>query len=116
MRDLGLITHNEPIARLFTPGMVQRERRGHEVHRGNVSGGRRKAQKYGATRGGSTPCAAPPEKDLEWSEREHRRLLRFLNPCTGLVDRHALTAPKTLKGGNMAAHFDGFSKRKDSPA
>src|SRR5258708_21566704 len=24
MRNLGLITHNDPIARLFTPGMVQK--------------------------------------------------------------------------------------------
>src|SRR5205814_4077714 len=69
MRDLGLITHNEPIARLFTQGMVQKGGVAMSKSRGNVVGAEEMAQKFGADTGRLyTLFAAPPEKDLEWSE------------------------------------------------
>ena len=99
MRDLGLITHNEPIARLFTQGMVQKGGVAMSKSRGNVVGAEEMAQKYGADTGRLyTLFAAPPEKDLEWSEESIEGSWRFLNRVYRLVDRHALTV-QGVKGG-----------------
>ena len=90
MRDLGLITHSEPIARLFTQGMVQKGGVAMSKSRGNVVGAEEMAQKYGADTGRLyTLFAAPPEKDLEWSEESIEGSWRFLNRVYRLVDRHA---------------------------
>jgi leucyl-tRNA synthetase len=90
MRDLGMIQHNEPIARLFTQGMVQKGGVAMSKSRGNVVGAEEMAQKYGADTGRLyTLFAAPPEKDLEWSEESIEGSWRFLNRVFRLVDRHA---------------------------
>jgi leucyl-tRNA synthetase len=90
MRDVGLITHNEPIARLFTQGMVQKGGVAMSKSRGNVVGAEEMAQKYGADTGRLyTLFAAPPEKDLEWSEESIEGSWRFLNRVYRLVERHA---------------------------
>src|SRR5437773_4806428 len=51
MRDLGMIKHNEPAARLFTQGMVQKGGVAMSKSRGNVVGAEEMAQKYGADTG-----------------------------------------------------------------
>jgi leucyl-tRNA synthetase len=90
MRDLGLITHSEPISRLFTQGMVQKGGVAMSKSRGNVVGAEEMAQKYGADTGRLyTLFAAPPEKDLEWSEESIEGSWRFLNRVYRLVERHA---------------------------
>ncbi len=77
MRDLGMITHNEPAARLFTQGMVQKGGVAMSKSRGNVVGAEDMAQKYGADTGRLyTLFAAPPEKDLE-----RRRHLQKKKSC-----------------------------------
>jgi len=103
MRDLGLITHNEPIARLFTQGMVQKGGVAMSKSRGNVVGAEEMAQKYGADTGRLyTLFAAPPEKDLEWSEESIEGSWRFLNRVYRLVERHA-PALQEVKSGNAFA-------------
>jgi leucyl-tRNA synthetase len=58
--------------------------------RGNVVGAEEMAQKYGADTGRLyTLFAAPPEKDLEWSEESIEGSWRFLNRVFRLVHRHA---------------------------
>jgi leucyl-tRNA synthetase len=90
MRDLGLIKHNEPAARLFTQGMVLKGGVAMSKNRGNVVGAEEMAQKYGADTGRLyTLFAAPPEKDLEWSEESIEGSWRFVNRVYRLVDRHA---------------------------
>ena len=105
MQDLGLITHSEPVARLFTQGMVQKGGVAMSKSRGNVVGAEEMAKKYGADTGRIyTLFAAPPEKDLEWSEESIEGSWRFLNRVYRLVDRHAeavravKTASLTTKG------------------
>jgi leucyl-tRNA synthetase len=103
MRDLGLITHNEPVARLFTQGMVQKGGVAMSKSRGNVVGAEEMAQKYGADTGRLyTLFAAPPEKDLEWSEESIEGSWRFLNRAYRLVDRHA-AAIRGVKNGSTGA-------------
>ncbi len=90
MRDLGLVNHNEPISRLFTQGMVQKGGVAMSKSRGNVVGAIDMAEKYGADTGRLyTLFAAPPEKDLEWSEESIEGSWRFLNRVFRLVDKNA---------------------------
>src|SRR5437762_2580479 len=103
MRDLGLIKHNEPAARLFTQGMVQKGGVAMSKSKGNVVGAEDMAQKYGADTGRLyTLFAAPPEKDLEWSEESIEGSWRFLNRVYRLVDRHA-EGVRGVKGGSIDA-------------
>ena len=90
MRDLGLITHDEPAARLFTQGMVLKGGEAMSKSKGNVVGAIDMAEKYGADTGRLyTLFAAPPEKDLEWSEESIEGAWRFLNRVYRLVEKHA---------------------------
>jgi leucyl-tRNA synthetase len=90
MRDMGLIQHSEPAARLFTQGMVLKGGTAMSKSKGNVVGAHEMADKYGADTGRLyTLFAAPPEKDLEWSEESIDGAWRFLNRVFRLVDRHA---------------------------
>jgi leucyl-tRNA synthetase len=92
MRDLGLVDHGEPIARLFTQGMVQKGGVAMSKSKGNVVGAEDMAEKYGADTGRLyTLFAAPPEKDLEWSEESIEGSWRFLNRVFRLVTKHAGT-------------------------
>ena len=90
MRDLGLITHSEPAARLFTQGMVLKGGVAMSKSRGNVVGALEMAEKFGADTGRLyTLFAAPPEKDLEWSEQSIEGCWRFVNRVFRLAERHA---------------------------
>jgi leucyl-tRNA synthetase len=90
MRDIGMVKHNEPIARLFTQGMVQKGGVAMSKSRGNVVGAIDMADKYGCDTGRMyTLFAAPPEKDLEWSEQGIEGSSRFLNRVYRLIDKHA---------------------------
>ena len=90
MRDLGLVTHSEPITRLFTQGMVQKGGVAMSKSRGNVVGAIDMAEKYGCDTGRLyTLFAAPPEKDLEWDEQGIEGSARFLKKVYRLVEQHA---------------------------
>ncbi len=90
MRDLGLVNHDEPIARLFTQGMVQKGGVAMSKSRGNVVGAIEMAEKYGCDTGRIyTLFAAPPEKDLEWNEQGIEGAARFLNRVFRLIEKHA---------------------------
>jgi leucyl-tRNA synthetase len=103
MRDLGLIKHNEPAARLFTQGMVLKGGVAMSKSLGNVVGAEDMAWKYGADTGRLyTLFAAPPEKDLEWSDESIEGSWRFLNRVYRLIERHA-EAVRAVKGGKADA-------------
>jgi leucyl-tRNA synthetase len=103
MRDMGLVTHSEPIARLFTQGMVQKGGVAMSKSKGNVVGAEEMADKYGADTGRLyTLFAAPPEKDLEWSEESIEGSWRFLNRVYRLVERHA-EAVRAVKSESSGA-------------
>jgi leucyl-tRNA synthetase len=90
MRDLGMVNHSEPAARLFTQGMVLKGGEAMSKSKGNVVGAVDMAEKYGADTGRLyTLFAAPPEKDLEWSEESIEGSWRFLNRVYRLVAKHA---------------------------
>ena len=111
MRDLGLITHNEPIARLFTQGMVLKGGVAMSKSRGNVVGALEMAERFGADTGRLyTLFAAPPEKDLEWSEQSIEGCWRFLNRVFRLVDRHS--GPVRSVSGKSSGNSPSTEKEK----
>jgi leucyl-tRNA synthetase len=90
MHELGLVAHREPVRRLFSQGMVLKDGAKMSKSKGNIVGAIEIADKYGCDTGRMyTLFAAPPEKDLEWSEQGIEGSARFLARVFRLVDKHA---------------------------
>jgi leucyl-tRNA synthetase len=90
MNELGLIDHREPVKRLFSQGMVLKDGAKMSKSKGNIVGAIEMADKYGCDTGRMyTLFAAPPEKDLEWSEQGIEGSARFLNRVYRLIDKHS---------------------------
>jgi leucyl-tRNA synthetase len=89
-RDIGLVNHSEPFTRLFSQGMVLKDGAAMSKSKGNVVGALDIAARYGCdTARVYTLFAAPPEKDLEWSEQGIEGCARFLQRAWRIFDRHA---------------------------
>jgi leucyl-tRNA synthetase len=80
LRDLGYLQIDEPFANLLTQGMVLMGGAKMSKSKGNVVDPDAMIRKYGAdTVRLFCLFAAPPEKDLEWSEQGIEGANRFLN-------------------------------------
>ncbi len=93
MRDIGLIKVDEPFTSLLTQGMVIKDGAKMSKSKGNVVDPDFLINKYGAdTVRVFCMFAAPPERDLEWSDQGVEGAYRFLNRVWGLVynNRNAL--------------------------
>ena len=89
LRDLGFVKLDEPFASLFTQGMVIKDGFAMSKSRGNVVDPDELIARYGAdTVRLFCLFAAPPERDLDWSEKGVEWQSRFLNRVWRLV--HAL--------------------------
>jgi leucyl-tRNA synthetase len=76
--------------------------------RGNVVGAEEMAAKYGADTGRLyTLFAAPPEKDLEWSEESIEGSWRFLNRVYRVVDKHAAAVEEVASEEKKTQAQDG---------
>ena len=90
MRDLGLISNNEPTRNLFTQGMVLKNGSAMSKSKGNIVDPDEMVERYGAdTCRLYTLFAAPPEKDMEWSESSVEGQHRFLARVYRFVTRNA---------------------------
>ena len=79
MRDLGYITVDEPFANLLTQGMVIKDGTKMSKSKGNVVDPNELITQYGAdTVRLFSIFAAPPERDLEWSDKGVEGASRFL--------------------------------------
>jgi leucyl-tRNA synthetase len=88
MRDLGLISNDEPATRLFTQGMVIRDGAKMSKSKGNVVSADELTEKYGADTGRVFELfAAPPEKDLDFTEAGVEGAYRFLGRVFRFVTR-----------------------------
>ena len=90
MRDMGMGAPGEPVTRLLCQGMVLKGGMAMSKSKGNVVAPDELIDKYGAdvTRL-YVLFAAPPEKDLDWSEGGIEGLHRFAKRVWRLVDTHA---------------------------
>jgi leucyl-tRNA synthetase len=89
MRDMGLVKNDEPVARLFTQGMVIKDGAKMSKSLGNVVSPDEMVERYGAdaTRMYSL-FAAPPERDLDWQESGIEGIQRFLGRVYRFYLRH----------------------------
>jgi leucyl-tRNA synthetase len=95
MRDLGLIGIDEPVRRLFTQGMVIKDGAKMSKSKGNVVDPDRMVERYGAdTTRLFCLFAAPPEKDLEWSEAGVEGCQRFLARVARTFERARPSLPE----------------------
>jgi leucyl-tRNA synthetase len=95
MRDMGLVSNDEPVERLFTQGMVIKDGAKMSKSFGNVVSPDEMVARYGAdaTRLYSL-FAAPPDRDLDWQESGIEGIQRFL----GRVYRFYLRNPVAERG------------------
>ena len=86
VRDLGLIDISEPFRNLLTQGMVIKDGSKMSKSKGNVVDPNYLIEKYGAdTSRLFSLFAAPPERDLEWSDKGVDGAYRFLNRLWGIA-------------------------------
>lgn len=86
LHDLGLVGVEEPFENLLTQGMVLKDGAKMSKSKGNVVDPGEIIEKYGAdTARLFILFAAPPERDLEWSDQGVEGAHRFLNRIWRLV-------------------------------
>ena len=123
MRDLGLISNDEPAARLFTQGMVIRDGAKMSKNKGNVIGADDMIAEVRCRTGRVFELfAAPPEKDMDWTDAgAEGAAYRFLGRVFRFVSRNVDSAAegdpasdrKALRKLHQAIHrmTDDFESR-----
>ena len=90
MRDLGMITNDEPADRLFTQGMVIKDGAKMSKSLGNVVSPDVMVARYGADAARLYSLfAAPPDRDLDWQDSGIEGIQRFLGRVYRFVMRNA---------------------------
>ncbi len=99
IRDLGLIRVSEPFSSLLTQGMVIKDGAKMSKSKGNVVDPDLLIDKFGTdTVRIFSMFAAPPERDLEWSDQGVEGALRFLNRIWSLMYKN-----RSILGGKAGS-------------
>jgi leucyl-tRNA synthetase len=89
MRDIGLVTNSEPVARLFTQGMVIKDGAKMSKSKGNVVSADQMIERFGADTGRVFELfAAPPEKEMDWTDAGANGAYNFLSRVYRYVTRN----------------------------
>jgi leucyl-tRNA synthetase len=113
LRDLGYLTISEPFTNLLTQGMVIKDGAKMSKSKGNVVDPNELIDRYGAdTVRLFSLFAAPPEKELEWSDqgvegasRFLYRIFRFVMTNLGTINgAPAMVDPGTLNDSSRVLH------------
>ncbi len=109
MRDIGLIKIKEPFKRLLTQGMVIKDGAKMSKSKGNVVDPDSLVDRYGTdTLRIFSMFAAPPERDLEWSDQGVEGAFRFLTRIWKFVFRnHSVLSSKDSSGQIDPAGLSG---------
>ena len=100
--DMGLIDFKEPFKNLLTQGMVLKEGSKMSKSKGNVVSPLEIIEEFGAdTARLFVLFAAPPERDLDWSEQGVEGCYRFLNRVYRLVDELSEVAKSDTNMGEL---------------
>jgi leucyl-tRNA synthetase len=90
IRDIGLLDFDEPFANLLTQGMVLNDGVVMSKSKGNAIEPTRLVEEYGVdTVRLFLLFAAPPEKELEWSDEGIEGTFRFLNRVWRIANKYA---------------------------
>lgn len=101
--DMGMLDFKEPFKNLLTQGMVLKEGTKMSKSKGNVVSPLEIIDEYGAdTARLFVLFAAPPERDLDWSEQGVEGCFRFLNRVYRLVDELSDIAKSNYEIGELS--------------
>lgn len=104
LRDAGLVKYDEPFTNLLTQGMVIKDGAKMSKSLGNVVSPEEIISKYGAdTARLFIMFAAPPERELEWSDQGVEGSFRFINRVWRIVSRFQ---------GELAQKVTGYDTSK----
>jgi leucyl-tRNA synthetase len=114
MRDLGMITNDEPADRLFTQGMVIKDGAKMSKSLGNVVSPDEMVARYGADAARLYSLfAAPPDRDLDWQDSGIEGIRKFLGRVYRFVVRNM---PLASSGSPQAETFPATSLRREARA
>lgn len=104
LRDAGLVDYDEPFSNLLTQGMVIKDGAKMSKSLGNVVSPEEILEKYGAdTARLFILFAAPPERELEWSDKGVEGAFRFLNRVWRIVYAFLPEIEKKVTNYDVAA-------------
>ncbi|MFZ2198049.1 MAG: leucine--tRNA ligase [Thermodesulfovibrionales bacterium] len=110
IRDLGIIGYSEPFKNLLTQGMVIKDGSKMSKSKGNVVDPDYLIERYGSdTSRLFSLFAAPPERDLEWSDKGVDGAYRFLNRIWNLVFRMRKSLKEVPEADNDRPAMEGLS-------
>jgi leucyl-tRNA synthetase len=115
LRDLGHVKFDEPFSNLLTQGMVIKDGAKMSKSKGNVVDPDDMVERYGAdTTRLFTLFAAPPERDLDWSDLGVEGSFRFLQRIWRLAEdwRESLLQVEAYEGPPPAEEPAGSLYRK----
>jgi leucyl-tRNA synthetase len=114
LRDLGMITADEPFTALLSQGMVIKDGAKMSKSKGNVVDPDELIRRYGAdTARLFSLFAAPPEKDLDWNDRGFEGASRFLNRVWRFVTAHLTSCGG---GGGPSGALEGRGACSGAPS
>jgi leucyl-tRNA synthetase len=123
MRDLGMITNDEPADRLFTQGMVIKDGAKMSKSLGNVVSPDEMVARYGADAARLYSLfAAPPDRDLDWQDSGIEGIRKFLGRVYRFVVRNTsaerllATSPSPSSGALQAETLPATSLRPEARA
>ncbi|MCM8757524.1 MAG: leucine--tRNA ligase [Candidatus Omnitrophica bacterium] len=105
LKDLGLVDFDEPFQRLLTQGMVLKDGEVMSKSRGNIVDPDSIVKRYGAdTLRLYILFAAPPQVEMDWSEKGIEGAFRFLNRLWRLLDYVGKNKNKLSKDLEKSMH------------
>jgi leucyl-tRNA synthetase len=108
MRDIGLIQNREPVARLFTQGMVIKDGAKMSKSLGNVVSPDEMIAQFGADSARAYSLfGGPPDRDLDWQQEGVSGVNRFIARLYRWVTRNA-----DRDGGGQSNESDREAQRK----
>ena len=112
MRDMGLITNDEPVERLFTQGMVIKGGAKMSKSLGNIVSPDEMIARYGADAARLYSLfAAPPDRDLDWQDSGIEGIQRFLGRVYRFVARNARPSAETSSATPLAPEARAIQRK-----
>ena len=117
MRDLGMITNDEPVDRLFTQGMVIKDGAKMSKSLGNVVSPDEMVARYGADAARLYSLfAAPPDRDLDWQDSGIEGIQRFLGRVYRFVVKNAAALATSRSPSSGTPHAETLQAASLPPA